>query len=176
MIHGQKCRQIDIKKSCEQILTLSLLLQREAILLKSFKLLLKTYFYFMSEVHSYHFILYASVPKFGWIFGKLPKGGGGSFPIQNISLQIFAVISVTNFRDPWSPIWSQVLPIQPLLYAVTPPDVGVATQEFAQCQVSPIVTSFKGAGSAAMEGQDEIDSVIEGWSGQPRWMAHCVFC
>ena len=36
----------------------------------------------MSEVHSYHFILYsgfrdASVPKFGWIFGKLPKGEGG---------------------------------------------------------------------------------------------------
>ena len=37
----------------------------------------------------------------GWIFGKVPRGGGGSFSIQKFMLQIFAIIddtSVMNFR------------------------------------------------------------------------------
>ena len=72
------------------------------------------------------------------------------------------------------------------LYAVTLPDVEVATdgrrsiRDFRFPQLSrlsrQVVTRLKGAGSGGRGGQDEIDSVIEGWSDRPRWMGHCVFC
>ena len=36
----------------------------------------------------------------GWIFGKIPKrGGGGSFPIQKFILQIFAIINGTSVMN-----------------------------------------------------------------------------
>ena len=41
------------------------------------------------------------IRQYGCFFGKSPKGGGGSFPIQKITLQIFLVLKryilVVNF-------------------------------------------------------------------------------